>query len=259
MSSLACPNCGAPLTGAFCASCGQKAVKPKDLTFGHALHHLVHETLHLDRRLWTTLKLLFTRPGQLSLDFAEGRRQRHIHPVRLLLVIASLYFLVANPTVMTLQHIAGRDRSGQVAAQLERLARQEGRSVAQVSEARSGRLQTRFKLSQLVWVGVSGGLQALLFRRRFREIGQHLAAAAHNAAWGFAAFMPLGLLMALSPNPMAPLLGTHVAGAVYAFLAFRRIYGEGRLASAAKTGVLSLFNVAFSMLAMGYAVVSALR
>jgi hypothetical protein len=243
----------------YCPSCGQRAVKPKDLTLGHALHHLVHETLHLDGRLWSTLKLLFLRPGQLSLDFAEGRRQRHIHPVRLLLVIAGLYFLVANPTVMNLQHIAGRDKSGRVAAQLERIARREGRSAAQVSETRSGRLQNRFKLAQLVWVGVSGGLLALLFRRRCREIGQHLAVASHNASWGFAIFMPVGLLMALSPNPMAPLLGMHLAGAVYAFLAYRRVYGEGRLATFAKTALLSLLDLAFSFVAMGYAVFSALR
>lgn len=243
----------------YCPSCGQKAVKPKDLTLGHALHHLVHETLHLDGRLWSTLKLLFLRPGQLSLDFAEGRRQRHIHPVRLLLVIAGLYFLVANPTVMNLQHIAGRDKSGRVAAQLERIARREGRSAAQVSETRSLRMQTRFKLAQLAWVGVSGGLLALLFRRRFKEIGQHLAVAAHNAAWGFAVYLPVGFLMVVFPLALAPLLAISLAGAIYTFLAFRRIYGEGRLATLAKTALLALLDLGFSFFAMGYAVFSALR
>ncbi len=259
MSSHVCPNCDAPLTGAFCASCGQKAVKPKDLTLGHAIHDLLHETLHLDGRLWTTLKLLFTRPGQLSLDFAEGRRQRHIHPVRLLLVMAGLYFLVANPTVMNLQHIAGRDTSGRLTAKLERIAHREGRSLAQVSEARSGRLQTRFKLAQLAWAGVSGGLLALLFRRRFREIGQHLAVAAHNASWSFAMIFPVGFVMLVATSPMAPLLGMPAAAAIYGFLAYRRVYGEGRLATLAKTALLAVLYLAFFFISMGYAVISALR
>lgn len=259
MTPPSCPNCDTPMEGAFCPACGQKAIHSDDLTLGHALHHLVHETLHLDGRLWTSLKLLFLRPGQLSLDFAEGRRARHLHPVRLLLVAIGLYFFVANPTVMNLEHIAKRDRSGQVAARLNALAQREGVTAARISEARSARLQVRFKLAQMAWIGVTGGLLALLFRKRFRQIGQHLAVAGHNATWGFFIYLPVGLLMAVTPNPMAPPLGAAAAGAVYSFLAYRRVYGEGGLSTLLKAALLTLLDLAFTFTVMGYAVFAALR
>ncbi|HEY6553716.1 MAG TPA: DUF3667 domain-containing protein [Vicinamibacteria bacterium] len=85
----ACENCGAAGSGEWCPGCGQKRVHAGDLSLRHATHQLVHEVFHLDGRLWGTLRLLLTRPGQLSLDFLEGRRQRHLHPARVYLVTAA--------------------------------------------------------------------------------------------------------------------------------------------------------------------------
>ncbi len=70
MSSVAtdlneCLNCQAPMHGPFCARCGQKRTHP-DPTFHDLLHDLTHELLHIDGRLWTSLRLLFTRPGFLT-------------------------------------------------------------------------------------------------------------------------------------------------------------------------------------------------
>ena len=70
--AFTCPNCGLVDTGEYCSDCGQKRVHDGDLSLHHAWHHLVHETLHLDGRIFHSLKLLFTKPGQLTLDYPRG-------------------------------------------------------------------------------------------------------------------------------------------------------------------------------------------
>jgi len=89
-----CLNCGAPLTGAFCASCGQRNIPPYP-----SLRELVvdaaAEFSGWDGRLATTLRDLVRHPGRLTHEFLEGRRVRYISPIRLYLVASLVYFLLA--------------------------------------------------------------------------------------------------------------------------------------------------------------------
>jgi hypothetical protein len=90
----ACLNCGAPLTGAFCASCGQRDIPPypsvRELVVDAAA-----EFSGWDGRLANTLRDLIRRPGLLTHEFLEGRRVRYISPIRLYLVTSLVYFLLA--------------------------------------------------------------------------------------------------------------------------------------------------------------------
>jgi len=52
----------------------------------------VHEFLHFDGKIFLTLKLLVTKPGELTLDYLRGRRARYVSPVRLYLAISVVYF-----------------------------------------------------------------------------------------------------------------------------------------------------------------------
>ena len=78
-----------------------------DLSLAHAWHHLVHEMLHFDGRILQSIWLLFARPGQLTLDFLEGRRARHVHPVRLFLVFSAI-FSVSTSGVTAPEFYRGR-------------------------------------------------------------------------------------------------------------------------------------------------------
>ena len=93
----ACRNCGAVLTGQFCAECGQKDVNlnPTMLDF---VHEVWHELLHVDGKLIPTVRMLLTAPGALTLEYYAGRRARYISPMRLYLVFSILFFAVAAIT-----------------------------------------------------------------------------------------------------------------------------------------------------------------
>jgi len=93
-TASACLNCGALLTGTFCAACGQRDIPPypsvRELVVDAAA-----EFSGWDGRLATTLRDLVRHPGRLTHEFLEGRRVRYISPIRLYLVASLVYFLLA--------------------------------------------------------------------------------------------------------------------------------------------------------------------
>src|SRR5437868_5133153 len=92
--SAACLNCGAPLSGPFCASCGQRDRPPYPSVRELAVD-AVSEFSGWDGRLATTLRALIRHPGILTHEFLEGRRARYISPLRLYLTASLVYFLIA--------------------------------------------------------------------------------------------------------------------------------------------------------------------
>jgi hypothetical protein len=90
-----CRNCGTPLGGRFCAHCGQAADVHVPST-----RELIHEAFegitHSDSRLWSTLLLLWFKPGKLTQEFVAGRRVAYLPPFRLYLVMSVLFFLLAS-------------------------------------------------------------------------------------------------------------------------------------------------------------------
>jgi len=89
-----CLNCGAPVTGKHCAQCGQ-ASDVHVLSMREVAGDVTHSLLHLDSRVWRTLRLLALRPGELTREFISGRHQHYLPPFRLYLGISILFFALS--------------------------------------------------------------------------------------------------------------------------------------------------------------------
>ena len=89
-----CLNCGTVVGGRHCAQCGQ-AADAHVLSMKEVMGDVAHSLLHLDSRVWLTLKLLVRRPGELTREFIAGRHQSYIPPFRLYLAISILYFALS--------------------------------------------------------------------------------------------------------------------------------------------------------------------
>jgi hypothetical protein len=98
-----CKNCGTPLEGWYCYSCGQNAD-----THHRSILHLIWEAIegmfHLDGRLANTLPLLFFKPGKLAKDYMEGRIARHVPPFRTFLVALLLFIFAAEHAIHKIRH-----------------------------------------------------------------------------------------------------------------------------------------------------------
>ncbi len=88
----ACANCGAALTGNYCATCGQPAHVHR--TLGHMVEEFLHGLLHFDTRAWRTLPMLVFRPGTLTRDYIHGKRARYISPLAIFLLAVFTMFVV---------------------------------------------------------------------------------------------------------------------------------------------------------------------
>jgi hypothetical protein len=95
--SAICLNCGASMSGPFCASCGQRDIPPYPSVRELAVD-AVSEFSGWDGRLASTLRALVRHPGLLTHEFLEGRRVRYISPLRLYLMSSLVYFLLAAAT-----------------------------------------------------------------------------------------------------------------------------------------------------------------
>jgi hypothetical protein len=86
-----CANCEAPLTGHYCANCGQEAVLHHAST-REFLHEFIGHYVALEGKLWGSLVRLLFRPGLLTNEYMRGRRVRFVQPLRLYLSFSVLFF-----------------------------------------------------------------------------------------------------------------------------------------------------------------------
>lgn len=90
-----CENCGAGLTGPFCATCGQPRRSPITSVRAFAAATL-DDIANLDSRLLRTLCALLFQPGLLTSEYLKGRRIRYTQPVTLYLLAAATFFFTAS-------------------------------------------------------------------------------------------------------------------------------------------------------------------
>jgi hypothetical protein len=86
-----CENCGAEMTGPFCARCGQHAVDYRR-SFGRVFLDVLDSFLNWDSKFFATLGLLLVKPWRLTNDFLSGKRVRYVHPLRLYLLVSVAFF-----------------------------------------------------------------------------------------------------------------------------------------------------------------------
>jgi predicted RNA-binding Zn-ribbon protein involved in translation (DUF1610 family) len=113
-----CTNCGAPFVPErrrFCPECGQETeIRPPTVMefaqqFGGAY-------MSTEGALWRTLKLLLTRPGELTVRYLAGQRKHYVLPLRLYLSI-SLVLLLLTRWVGGVEVVRGLDRPDLQAAE----------------------------------------------------------------------------------------------------------------------------------------------
>lgn len=94
-ASGACANCGAVLTGSFCARCGQHGHVHR--TAGALVHDILHGVFHFEGKFWTTLPKLALKPGELTRRYVHGERAKFVSPMAMFLFSVFLLFaVVAN-------------------------------------------------------------------------------------------------------------------------------------------------------------------
>lgn len=88
-----CKNCQQTFNGYFCNHCGEKVIQKEDLGLKKINSELFNALTFADSKLWRTLKLIITQPGQYSKYYVEGIRVRYMRPISLFFLANLLYFI----------------------------------------------------------------------------------------------------------------------------------------------------------------------
>ncbi len=110
------------MAGPFCAKCGQHAVDYRR-SFGRVFADVLDSFLNWDSKFTMSLWLLMSRPWKLTIDFLSGKRVRHMHPLRLYLLISIVFFFAVNYWAKSIRtdpsKLSPEDRA-EVAAELDK-------------------------------------------------------------------------------------------------------------------------------------------
>ena len=263
-----CLNCATPLVGPFCSQCGQRAIPPHP-TVRELAGDAIGELSGWDGKLVETLRLLITRPGELTRRFLDGRRVRYVSPIRLYLGCSLAYFLVASaapnlqPSSQAAVSVGGvsicvwtpgratgeltpaeRDSALAVIGRSSALIRPVLRRVFEDPEGFRRSMLESMPRVLFALLPVFGAIVALFYRRR--PYPEHLYFALHAHAFVF-----LALALSEASKFSGSLTIATVIGSaamlwllIYAALALRRAYGGSVGMTLVKgTGILAVYFV----------------
>jgi hypothetical protein len=245
-----CLNCGVTLQGAFCHVCGQKAASVH-LGLHDFVHDATHEFLHLDGKILHTVRLLATRPGELTREFLAGRRARYISPVRLYLTFSLIFFTLAavlprQPTIVKVRGASELQGDTEFERRLVRglrKAEQDGRHISE-------QVLHNVPKAMFVLMPIFGLLTWAFYRRQQRFYIPHLYYAVHFHSFVFLVMSVYVLLSRLAlPRQVAGLLV--LVTVPYHFMALGRVFGGSRGMTFAKglaVGLLYWLTVAVAIL-----------
>jgi hypothetical protein len=209
----------------------------------HLLHEVTHELLHVDGKIGRTVKTLFLQPGTLTAEYWAGRRVAWIGPFRVFLIAAAALLFVPGIGPMNLQTTLTRNAGGGYDVRIGTPLPAVGPEVQGAErEAYVGRLRTTYAAIRYAAVPLFAGATLLLYRRRQAYYANHVVLAVHFYVFWYAVSLVTGRLPYRFGVPVAVALG-----ALYLFVALRRLFGEAWTRTAPKTLALSVVMVVLEM------------
>ena len=261
-----CLNCGASTPGAYCSGCGQEAVDAS-VSFRDQLADFFSELASFEERLPQTMKLLLTKPGDLTRAYNGGQRVRFVTPLKLYLFTGFVFFLVLSlmpDRSDSMLHIHTSGHSDETRAWLDgpeatgalgRIARRMVRATLENPAGVESAVVDTLSKATIVLVPIQASLLTLLYWRPRRLYAEHVVFSLHVHSFGYIAFA-VSTLAGLLPDEAASLVSAAapVATASYAVLAARKTYAESLGRSflkmlAAGTGYLFAFALVLAVAA----------
>jgi hypothetical protein len=220
-SSPFCRNCGATLPekqARYCHSCGQ-TTHLEIPTFAEFVHELVGHYVALEGKLATTLRALLFSPGKLTRDYFDGRRQRHIPPLRLYLTFSLIFFVVFKLAVSVPVAVPQTSSTAPTTVAAEAPAANPGASPTRESFKKAIVAYGAYAMFFLIPIFTM--FLRVLYPRRQLNFGSHLVFSFHVHTFFFIAFAIAALL------PAGPWLvvGLFVICGTYLQMAMQAVYG----------------------------------
>ena len=245
-----CPNCSAEVADEYCPLCGQRRIRPEELSGRRFLHELVDEITSFRSKFKTldTLRGLLI-PGWLAAEYLAGRRQPYLSPFKVYLVCAAMFFFSAPMAGFTLASMLQSDQSGVLEALVSARAAERGLDIPQVNARFDARVQSVFTITLGAVALVFAAMLQLLFRTQHSPYGAHLMFALHFVALSYLVTILAGLGRRLGLSVDVTAAAGYVLIVPYLGVALKRVYRESIVAVLLKTTVLFLLTAVLNNVA----------
>ncbi len=103
-----CLNCESPLTGDYCANCGQSVAGPQRF-FWTVLHEAFENLFQFNSRGMRTFWQTICLPGRVTRQYLDGKRQSYVSPIRFYIFASILFFVILSTQNFFRQHSSNAD------------------------------------------------------------------------------------------------------------------------------------------------------
>ena len=235
-----CLNCGHPLNGPFCSQCGQEAMPPVP-RLGDLVREVLDEFLKLDSKVLNSLKTLVTRPGQLTAEYAAGRRASYVAPFKLYFWSSFLFYVLMS--------LSGDQNAGSWGINKSRMSP----TLAKGLESGFEFFMSNAATISILLLPLNALALALLFRGRKQHFLLHLVATLHIWSGSVLLYLPfyfiVEVIIHLHPTvAMKAMLGPSYMLFIFAYqvVAFRRLFRASIVEAVLKSAAVSVWTAFIS-------------
>lgn len=246
-----CVSCGAPLTGDYCAHCGERRPDRNHFRFARFLHRAFEEITDFEHsKLLKTVRLLLIAPGRLTAEYLRGSLRPYIGPIKLYLTFFALYLFLYSiyqpAAVYDVNFILGQDTTQAWHKEVTTIAQKRHIPEAQVIFEANAHWRNYLYFSEIIYPLVLGIFLSLVYLGQRRYYAEHLIFAL--------AFLSFAYLIQILLWPVYAIVGVKLSVAyflitipvllgsmIYLGLALRRVYQESWMRTVLKTIFLYLF------------------
>jgi hypothetical protein len=251
-----CPTCIKPTKTPFCPTCGEQALRARDMTLRVLFDQLVEAFTNIDSRLIRSFRYLLGRPGFLTAAFLKGQRKAYLGPVSLFLICNVFFFAtesLTNTAVFSTslaQHLDFQpwDALAQklVAHRLEAKQATLANYAPVFDQAVAPKARSLIILMALVFSLVP----VLLFMRSRRPLVAHVVFSLHLYAF-LLLLLSVGTTISAmgrwsgfnlqtGPGDTVLSIALLLASGVYLYFATRTVYGEWGISRVLKSTVMTV-------------------
>lgn len=245
------------MSGRYCSQCGEKKFAPHDYSVAHLFEEILDGLTHFDTRFVRTLRVLFTKPGELSRAYFDGGRSRYTKPLSLFIIINVVFFFIQPHTGIFGYKYAQFVSIPRYATAVRNHLQVTGESESIYTARFNENLQHQKKSILIVAVPVLALVMSLVFMGTGRTYAEHLVFSVQVYAFllaylviavlgvltpivmGLTRFFPTDRRLWLLTGRFAIYVVLGIGLLTYTYLAIRRAYQTSRTRAAISAAVLS--------------------
>jgi len=242
------------MTGPYCSQCGEKKFTHHDYSLGHFAEETLDVFTHFDSKFLRTLKMLLTKPGELSNAYFHGGRSRYTKPLTLFVILNLFFFIIQPHTGLLSYRYADYMKFPHYAALVRNHLTLTGESPQSYVARFNANQQNQKKSLLLVSIPVLAVVMAILFIGTSRTYAEHLVFLVQVYAFLLIFLAALAGLTFLLPwligspphqvnqffrSEMVIIIPMIAALTIYIYSGLRRAYEASRLRAALTAVVLA--------------------